>query len=384
VRCKRDQHDSRRGEETGERAAPARRPAQLNAQELLRLQAGAGNQAVGRMLQRRVIKVYKRNPKDENAAFKDHEEVNDMAKDDALAAYAGAVDANDLPTGGSLAAINAPEMVVLSGHGNVGRFNGYNGSEVAELLKTKWNLPKAYAGNIRLNSCKAGDDGVTFLRMRDPSLVETVSNSLVGYAATVEGMKGNVVVGGEDSASPGEPRSVGDDQAYANYGKIHREWKALKKLRDDELNFTGDGMSGPLAKAIGLQISVLEMELRQARQSAPNDTAIKAVLSWTTGASQLVQTLIEKIAALEEKQTIAQHKADVHTQLVMNKYADRLNAVLSALDKEGVPFGDVGLTVRHGPAQRPVPLMESLSQLSQAWVQFLQDEAAKMDQTLPV
>ena len=207
-----------------------------SAQDLLRLQATAGDQAVGRMLQRRVIRVYKRDPKDQAAAAKDRREVDQMVQDDALAPHAGAVEDNDLAAGGSLADIKVPELIVVSGHGNVGRLNGYSGSDVASMLTKGWRLPPAYAGTLRLTSCKAGDDGVGFLRRRDPNLVETVSSNLVGYAVTVEGMKGNVVVGGAGSAAEGIPRSTQSDQAFNEYKRLQAEWRALQQKRYLELN----------------------------------------------------------------------------------------------------------------------------------------------------
>jgi hypothetical protein len=181
----------------------------------MRLQAGAGNQAVGRMLARRVIKVHHR----------------------------GAVDNNDLANPGSLAGIQQPELSILAGHGNVSTMQGYNGGEIAGLLKGGWQLPQQYNGVTRIDSCLAGDRGgwTTFFAA---SLVEDVSNALRGYAATVQGMKGSTATSGQDDPHPGMPRSVGTPSRIDEYNRLLQDWVNLKRLRDQEFN-SGANSSRP-------------------------------------------------------------------------------------------------------------------------------------------
>jgi hypothetical protein len=332
----------------------------------MRLQASAGNQAVGRMLQRRVIKVHHRSKADSEAAT-DRQQVEGMATRAALGPNAGAVDNNHLATPGSLAGIQAPEMVILAGHGNIATMQGYNGGEIAALLKDGWQLPQQYNGIIRIDACRAGDTG-GWTTLFAASLVADVSNALRGYAATVQGMKGNVATSGEEDPHPGMPRSVGSPSRIDEYNRLLQAWVNLKRLRDRELAGGAGGWAATQASIARLQLVTLREQLK----AQEKEGVIAASLTWVTSALSQVTPLAERIASAEKDERDNQAIADVHAQKVNAKWAQQLNDALAALDRAGVPFGDPSVTVSLGPADRVT--------LAEAWTTFLLQEAAKLDQ----
>jgi hypothetical protein len=321
-------------------------PAQLTPQAVARLQATAGNQAIGRMLQRRVIPVYNRAPEDKEAGDKDRREVDQFAKEAALLANNGAID-KDLPSGGSLVGVPPTERIVVTGHGGVGTLQGYSGGEVAEMLVKKWQLPKAYSGTLRLDSCKAGDTGPIWYV--DSSLVETVSNTLLGYQVTVEGMKGNVITGGPNSARPGEPRSVGDDQAHADYKRLQKVWHDLEKIRDEAIQKGPSGEALQRAQLASLHLFTLREELKSLD---PGDGLVAQMISLTFGASNRMEQIREEIAVTEKKQQADTALAKTERDLVEQQYGVWIQKALDQMDAVGVLWGDSKLTVTHGPKER--------------------------------
>jgi hypothetical protein len=290
-----------------------------------------------------------------------------MATNAALGANAGAIDNNDLANPGSLVGIQAPEMVILAGHGNVSSMQGYNGEEIADKLKTGWQLPQHYNGVIRIDSCMAGDSG-GWRMLFAASLIADVSNSLRGYAATVQGMKGSVTTGGENDPQPGMPRSLGDPSRLEEYVRLRDEWSKLKRLRDQELNGGDGGWAATQARTAKLQLESLREQLKGQQKQG----VVEASLTWVSSALTFVTPVTEQIERLEKEQRDNQAIADVHAQKINAKYAQRMNDALAALNRAGIPFGDPSVTVTHGPADR--------ASLAEAWVTFLQQEASKLEQ----
>ncbi|ANH67683.1 hypothetical protein ABE85_09085 [Mitsuaria sp. 7] len=311
----------------------------------------------GPPVQRAVIPVYHRRPADDTARQKDQAEVDKFAQDSSLGPDAGTVRA-EFATGGSIAALQAPERLIVTGHGNVGTLNGYSGAEIASGLKTRWGLSKPYNGEIVLSSCKAGDS--TWF---SSSLVAEVSDNLFGYQAVVAGMKGNVVAGGANSTAPGVDRSVGSDAALANYRALEQDYRDLVKRKDDEFK-ASEAWHADLSARI-LTLTLHDMEKRLAE--LPQEWLVVEVFNAVRGSKTKTEQLAEDIADQKRKIAADELTADAGRQRIAAKYQGAIDDILQRIDATGVPFGTAGVTVRHGPADR--------STLSNHWIAFLQSEA---------
>jgi len=353
----------------------------LRAHDLQQLQRTVGNRATARLLhrtvqlrvqtpvvQRTVIPVYRKNPKDASAQATDRAEVDQFAQESALGHNAGNI-GNDLASGGNLMNIPNAEKVILAGHGNVNSLNGYTGSEVAGMLKNQWALPAAYTGVIRISSCKAGDKRGIFF---PTSLVEDVSNSLHGYQATVEGLKGNVITGNANSAQPGVDRSLGSDQAFADYKRLEKAHKDLMAQREQEFSLSAGGVAAASVRGLELRIGLLEQELRRHNTS---NSLVSSVLAAVTGASSQIAEIKANIEQAQKQIPELQQVAAAERVKVNAKYQQRLSALLAQINAAGVPFGDASVTVSHGPQDRnPNPFPKN--SLSYLWMDFLLKEAS--------
>ena len=332
-----------------------------------------GNQAVGRVLQRVVIPVYQRAPKTDKAKFDDWEQVDRFATNAATGPHAGAVQ-SDLVAGGDLSAVQPPEKIILTGHGSIQSMQGYSGSELAGMLKAKWNLQQAFAGELRIDACKAGDQGSGWLGFYASSLVDDVSNALQGHQVTVTGLKGPVITPHGKSAVPGVTRSLTSSDALDKYNQLDEAWRKLDETRKLEYE-RGGGMAELAAKSAELNLGLLDLELSRLKREG--GSMIGDVLSFVKLAKSDVEVLQEKIAA--EKANITKNKdfAASETKRLDLVYGAEMKKILQKMDAMGVPFGDPSVTVSHGPAERaPQPYLvtrwltaitNSLGQYVPAW-----------------
>jgi hypothetical protein len=338
---------------TPERLA-ARRPD--SAQQLLALQRTMGNQAVGRMLQRAVIPVYQRAPKDEKAKGEDFSQVNRFARNAATGPNAGAVQ-NDLVAGGDLSAVQPPEKIILTGHGSIQSMQGYSGSELAGMLKSKWNLQPTFAGELRIDACEAGDKGSGWFGFYAASLVDDVSNALQGHQVTVTGLKGPVITPHGKSAVPGVTRSLTSSAALDKYNELDAAWRKLDEARklDYEL---GGGIAELAADSAQLNLGMLELELGRLKREG--GSMIGSVLSFVKLAKSDVEVIQEKMAAEKANMTKNKDFAASETRRLDLLYGAEMKKILQQMDAMGVPFGDASVTVSHGPAERaPQPSLAS-------------------------
>ncbi|HEY8019494.1 MAG TPA: hypothetical protein VIH93_00240 [Thermoanaerobaculia bacterium] len=325
----------------------------------------AGSEAI----QRAVIPVYKRNPRNDGARVEDQIQVDKFAIDSSQGPHAGAVRA-ELTAGGDLRGIDDAEKVILAGHGNVGRIQGYAGSEVATYLKTSWHLPKSYAGDLQISSCKAGDAG--FLSFLNPSLVQSVSDNLLGYSATVVGLKGNVVTGSAESSAPGVDRSVGDDRALARFRDLERTYRETVAARDSAFESrAGLDVLGKRVAKVNIQRLQLEksrLEREQSRESVLA-SAFSSVSAFLSGGGGRVAEIDREI--LQEQAKIARYDAVISgaTAEVASEFQGPIAALRHELDSVGRPLGTADVTVRHTPADRET--------LGNQFVEFLLTESAQ-------
>jgi len=317
------------------------------------------------IIQRAVIPVYLKNPPDEPTRKKDKDEVDQFAENSKLGSNAGDIK-SDFKTGGSLAGISAPEKIILTGHGNVGTLNGYSASEVANGLISTWGLPKEYTGVLHLSSCKAGDSG--YFSYLSPSLVAGVSDSLFGYQATVEGLKGNVVTGVSLSTRPGVDRSVGDNEAFESYKRLEQQYRDLKKRRDTEFSNGEGGLSELSAKSCQIKLQMMQMELKRLESAATTPSSLLSSLGsiLSIGATKL-ELLVQQIELQQLEVTKHEQAAKSERDRIGLKYKGALDEILNQIDSLGIPFGDESVTVRHGPADR--------NTLANQWVDFLLKES---------
>ncbi len=313
----------------------------------------------GTPVQRAVIPVYLKAPPDAAEQTRDKLEVDQFATNSALGANAGTV-RSDFATGGNISNVQAPEKVIVTGHGNVGTLNGYTGSEIAAGLKTAWALPKAYTGDILLSSCKAGDAG-----WFSSSLVASVSNELFGYQATVQGLKGNVVTGGANSSQPGVKRSVGSDENFAAYKALEQSYRDLVALRDREYSGGAGGLSRSSAQLAELRLFTMKLNLEKARKSG--SSVVSSLMNVLSGSLSEVEQITLDMAEVERARAGHQQVAADEWQRVQLKYQARLTAILAQIDAVGIPLGDPTITVSHGPQDRQT--------LSNLWVDFLMRES---------
>ena len=331
------------------------------------------------IIQRVVIPTYARSGR--NAA-QDKHEVDGMASKSASEPNAGAI-AADFKSGGSLAGVAARENILLVGHGNIDSLNGYSGRDVADALKTRWSLPPAYAGNIRLTSCKAGDAG-----WFSHSLVRTISDNLRGYQATVEGLKGNVVTSPEDMPQPGLNRSLVNDDGTSldTFNELHREYRNLIAARDRDYSMTQGSLAMLTISALETRLSMLRMqraELLRKQGSAPVATGIMGFLSTAINAVTHAKTELEQIedeihageTRLVHDKPGAEHRAQQDRHAVDQLYAQRIHAILAQIDAVAIPMFTDDRTVRDTPQDRDGRFTALLSDLSAAFIQFMEREA---------
>jgi hypothetical protein len=322
------------------------------------------------MLQRRIIPVYMRRPLSDESAKKDKEEVDGFARNAANVPDAAPV-ITQLFEPGDLRDIKPPEILVLTGHGNVGNLQGYSGAEVARVLKERWHLPKTYDGTLRIDSCKAGDKG-GFLN--PTSLIEDVSNELQGYQVTVQGLSGNVVTPPKGLAGPGIPRSVADDRAFEEYLRICTVWL---KLQDD---YDRESAKGPVADArqaarlAEASVVAVETELRGLQPRTP---IVGTMISLVAGTRHEVQRITAELETAK-KEALTQREIEGNEQTKLNDiYLPLLENALDRLKDFGKPFGDPSVTVTHGPADRaPKPAPTGGQSLVSLWIAYLQETMA--------
>lgn len=323
-------------------------PAPMPVEALLNAQRTAGNQAVGRMLARAVIPVYHRAPKNEEAKRKDRGDVDQFAQSALSGPNAGGL-RSELTAGGTVAAVKLPEKIILCGHGNVQSMQGYSGVELADKLKTAWGLNPAYDGEIRIDSCKAGDTGGLF-GFNATSLVEDVSNALQGFGVTVSGMKGSTITGLPNSAIPGMPRSLTSDRALDEYNKLEQIYKELERKRNADFQSGPGGFAETIAGSARLQLNLLEMRLKALEKKG--EPTLTGLLSMVGITKSSMEEILEQIA--DETKTRDENTATAEAERIrVNlKYGKRIEAVLDKMNDMGTPFGNSLVTVRHGPEQR--------------------------------
>jgi hypothetical protein len=301
------------------------------------------------MLARAVIPVYHRRPKNEQAGQKDRREVDQFAQDASSAPNAGNV-RSELSVGGSIAGVKEPELIILTGHGNVQSMNSYSGVELADKLKTTWGLKPEFAGELRILSCKAGSPGEGFFGINASSLVDDVSNALQGYKVTVSGLKGNVIIPLKASAVPGLPRSLTSDTALATYNDLEKSYRELERQCNAEFMDSPGGAAQMNAGGARAAIGPLEFKLRM----VPRDTGgvVEGLLNAVMRTKTAFEVIQEQIEA--EKQSAAKNQAiaDAERLRIDRKWAPKLKKVLDEMNEMGTPFGHSQVTVRVGPDHR--------------------------------
>jgi hypothetical protein len=359
---------------------PLKRATQQTVSPRKRTQPGRSSvrpaSVAGPTIQRAIIPVYDRHPRNDEARAQDRLEVDGHAQSVSHSANSGTI-RSDLATGGNLGGIAAPERIIIVGHGSVGSINGYSGAEVANLLKTTWNLPRDYAGSIVLTSCKSGDS-----TWYSNSLVKSVYDNLRGYSANVEGLKGNVTTGGQHDPVRGQIRSVGSDAAFARYKQLKADYAAAKHACDQEID-RRCGMNRLLRNREELSIGMLELEQRQLQSAQSKQSAVASVFSAVSSMATGSSTPSARLAAIDDEIRTCRAEIERLTGLINTAQAEveadfqrDVAAMVQELNNTGIALGDARVTVAYRAADRPEPsFFERLGVLGDQWAEFLIAEA---------